>query len=107
MATMDQAAQRKQQQNKTGYAEARHDFAWNVPEDYNFALDTVGRGLEPEKLAMLWLGPDGREERYTFAYFDEQSSRVAHALKTHGVTKGDRVLLGLPRVPNGGRPYSA
>ncbi len=96
MTTADQTSPR----NLSSYAQARRDFTWDVPDDYNFALDTVGRWAEEtEKLAMLWLGPDGREERYTFANFDEQSSRVAHALRTLGVAKGDRVLLMLPRVP--------
>jgi acetyl-CoA synthetase/medium-chain acyl-CoA synthetase len=97
MASADQAVP---QPNKTDYAEARRHFTWSVPDDYNFAFDAIGRWAEePDKLAMLWLGPDGRTERYSFAYFDEQSSRVAHALKTLGVGTGERVLLMLPRVP--------
>jgi acetyl-CoA synthetase/medium-chain acyl-CoA synthetase len=86
--------------NMADYEDARRNFRWQVADDYNFAFDAIGRWAEdPDKLAMLWIGPDGREERYTFAAFDEQSSRVAHALKTLGIQKGERVLLMLPRVP--------
>ncbi len=87
------------QHNMTNYQQARRDFTWQVAEDYNFAIDTIGHWAEdPEKLAMLWVGQDGAEERYSFAHFDEQSSRAAHAFEKLGVRKGDRVLLMLPRV---------
>ncbi|HEY1387748.1 MAG TPA: acyl--CoA ligase [Ktedonobacterales bacterium] len=86
--------------NMADYDEERRNFRWQVADDYNFAIDTIGHWAEDsDKLAMLWIGQDGREERYTFAAFDEQSSRVAHALKTLGIQKGERVLLMLPRVP--------
>lgn len=86
--------------NMTDYDEERKTFRWQVADDYNFAFDTIGHWAEESgKLAMLWIGQDGTEARYTFAHFDEQSSRVAHALKTLGLQKGERVLLMLPRVP--------
>jgi len=86
--------------NMTNYQQARREFSWDVSPTYNFALDTIGEwARDPEKLAMLWVGQNGAEARYTFAYFAEQSSRVAHALETLGVRKGDRVLLMLPRLP--------
>jgi acetyl-CoA synthetase/medium-chain acyl-CoA synthetase len=94
------AAERNTRHNMTNYAQARRDFTWDVSEDYNFAIDTIGRWAEdPSKLAMLWIGPDGREERYTFVDFDEQSSRVANALEKLGIQKGERVLVMLPRIP--------
>src|SRR5215472_13882188 len=99
MSAEDQASQANQH-NMTDYQQARRHFAWDVPADYNFALDTIGRWAEDSgKLAMLWIGQDGREERYTFVHFDEQSSRVANALDKLGIQKGERVLVMLPRVP--------
>jgi acetyl-CoA synthetase/medium-chain acyl-CoA synthetase len=90
----------EQQHNIGDYEQTRSNFTWQVAEDYNFALDTIGRWAEePNKVAMIWLGQDGREERYTFVHFDEESSRVAHALDKLGVRKGDRLLLMLPRIP--------
>ncbi len=84
----------------TDYQQARRGFRWEAADDYNFAVHTMGHWAEdPEKLAMLWIGPDGREERYTFVHFDEQSSRVAHAFERLGIGKGDRVLVMLPRIP--------
>ncbi|MEO7000298.1 MAG: AMP-binding protein, partial [Ktedonobacterales bacterium] len=94
------ATERDTQHNMTDYQQTRREFVWEAPDEYNFAIDTIGEwARDPEKLAMLWIGPDGREERYSFAEFDEQSSRVAHALERQGVQKGERVLLMLPRIP--------
>jgi acetyl-CoA synthetase/medium-chain acyl-CoA synthetase len=88
------------QHNMIDYEQARREFRWEVADEYNFAVHTIGRWAEdPEQLAMLWVGPDGREERYTFVNFDEQSSRAAHALEHLGIGKGDRVLVMLPRIP--------
>jgi acetyl-CoA synthetase/medium-chain acyl-CoA synthetase len=88
------------QQSMTDYARARREFTWSVADDYNFAIDTIGRWAEEsDKLAMLWIGEDGREERYTFVHFDEQSSRAANAFERFGVHKGERVLVMLPRIP--------
>jgi acyl-coenzyme A synthetase/AMP-(fatty) acid ligase len=85
--------------NMTDYQQARRDFTWEVADDYNFAIDTIGKWAgDPDKLAMIWVGQDGSEERYTFTHFDEESSRAAHAFEKLGIQKGDRVLLMLPRV---------
>src|SRR5262249_1927698 len=82
------------------YEQARRDFRWDVAEDYNFVMEIMCRWAEdPGKLALLWVGPDGREERYTFVSFDESSSRAANAFEKLGIQKGDRVLVMLPRVP--------
>ncbi|HEX9035651.1 MAG TPA: acyl--CoA ligase [Ktedonobacterales bacterium] len=94
-----QKTPRSERHNMTDYQQARRDFTWQVADDYNFAIDTIGNwARDPEKLAMLWVGPDGDEERYTFTHFDEESSRAAHAFEKLGIAKGDRVLLMLPRV---------
>jgi acetyl-CoA synthetase/medium-chain acyl-CoA synthetase len=89
-----------QLQGTTGYEQARRTFRWEAPADYNFALDVIGTWAEdPEQLAMLWVGPDGHVERYSFVHFDEQSSRAARAFEKHGIGQGERVLVMLPRVP--------
>ena len=99
-STGDPSVASDQQHNMTDYEQARRDFRWECPPDFNFALDTIGKWAEDaDKLAMLWVGPDGREERYTFVHFDEQSSRAANAFQKLGINKGDRVLIMLPRVP--------
>jgi acyl-coenzyme A synthetase/AMP-(fatty) acid ligase len=88
------------QANMTDYERTRREFRLEVPERFNFARDVVGRlAREPDKLAMLWVGPGGRERRLTFADFARRSDRVAAMLRQHGIGPGDRVMVQLPRVP--------
>ena len=100
MATEESTSAAQPAYNITNSQGAQRDFTREMAEEYNFAIDTIGRWAEDSnKLAMLWIGPDGREERYTFVDFDEQSSRAAHAFERFGIKKGDRVLVMLPRIP--------
>ncbi|HEY4865249.1 MAG TPA: AMP-binding protein [Candidatus Dormibacteraeota bacterium] len=89
-----------EQHNLTDYDRAVREFRLDVPERFNFARDVVGSWAQnPEKLAMLWLGPDGAERRLTFREFAERSDRFAQALQRSGVRPGDRVMVQLPRIP--------
>ena len=84
----------------TDYEAERRDFHLEVPEYFNFATDVVGKwASDPNKLAMLWVGPDGTEKHLTYAYFAEHSSRAANAFASLGIKKDDRVLVMLPRIP--------
>jgi acyl-coenzyme A synthetase/AMP-(fatty) acid ligase len=86
--------------NLTDYEQAVREFRLNVPERFNFARDVIGHWAgDPEKLAMLWLGPAGVERRLTFRHFAERSDRFAEVLRRQGVVPGDRVMVQLPRVP--------
>ncbi len=86
--------------NMTDYERIYRDFRLDVPQRFNFARDVIGRwARERDKLAMLWLGPDGSESRLTFEHFARRSDQVAALLRQHGVGKGDPVMVQLPRVP--------
>src|SRR5205807_7759041 len=86
--------------NMTDYEATHRDFKLDVPPQFNFGRDVVGRwARDPAKLAMHWLGADGTERRLTFRDFDERSDRFAQVLQRRGVKPGDRVLVQLPRVP--------
>jgi acetyl-CoA synthetase len=62
-------------------------------------LDRHVRGPRRNKAALVWEGEPG--DRRTLTYFDlyRQVSTFANVLKSLGVTKGDRVALYLPLVP--------
>src|SRR3972149_6296259 len=81
------------------YAEPYRTFRLDVPERYNWAYDVFDRwGQDPQKLAMLWVGADGRSRRVTYRELGAGSRRVANALAGLGVAPGDRVLIMLPRL---------
>ncbi|MCX7961104.1 MAG: AMP-binding protein [Burkholderiales bacterium] len=82
------------------YEALRAGFDWKLPATFNFAADVVDRWAEePGKLALFWCDAAGRTERYTFAQVAERSRRVASLLAAHGLAKGDRAIVMLPRIP--------
>ncbi|MEO8955057.1 MAG: AMP-binding protein [Ktedonobacteraceae bacterium] len=84
----------------TDYEAERQHFHLDVPEYFNFAIDVMDKwASNPEKLAMLWVGQNGEEQRITYDRFAERSSRAANAFAALGIQKGDRVLVMLPRIP--------
>ena len=68
-------------------------------ESFNFAFDVVdalGR-RKPNKLAMLYIGEDGTERRFTFEDVKKESARAANYFKSIGIKRGERVMLVLKR----------
>jgi len=62
-------------------------------------LDRHIAGGKGDKLAMIWEGKSGSQERYTFAQMKEEANRAAEILTALGVRKGDRVFVFLDRIP--------
>src|SRR5215469_10012749 len=87
--------------NMTDYETARREFRLHVPSHFNAARDVVDAWAkkEPNRLALHTVGPTGTETgRYTFADLARRSNRAANALHAHGVKKGDRIFVMLPRI---------
>jgi acetyl-CoA synthetase len=76
-------------------------FRWDIPARYNIAVDCCDRwaAAEPDRLAILHLHPDGREEPVSFARLREMSNRLANVLRAHNIDRGDRVAIMLPQMP--------
>ncbi|MDD3885401.1 MAG: AMP-binding protein [Victivallaceae bacterium] len=72
-----------------------------APEYCNFAYDVVDKWAETDrnKLAMIWLDQEGHEKRYTFYDMSRLSNQAANLLLRLGISRGDRVFLMLPRLP--------
>ena len=77
-------------------------FRWNIPARYNIGVDVCDRWAEtdPERLAILHVQPDGREDRVTFGHLREASNRLANVLRAQGIKRGDRVAIFLPQSPD-------
>ena len=82
---------------------------WKVPDakwfvggklnaSYN-CLDRHIRGARRNKAALIWIGEPG--DRRTLTYWDlyREVNKFANALKKLGVTKGDRVAIYMPMIP--------
>jgi len=83
------------------YEAARRSFRLEVPRVFNAARDIVDAwaAREPGKTAVVAVDPSGEGRRVSFAELSRASDRAANFLAAHGVRKGDRVFVMLPRVP--------
>ena len=80
---------------ETTYAQ----FEWAVPERFNFGRDVVDRWAEEDRSAMIWLGANGEERRFTFGDFSRLSNKFANVARELGIQRGDRVLVLMGKVP--------
>ena len=88
--------------NMADYEEARRTFRLGVPAEFNYARDVVDERarVRPSDLALLALDPQGgNPRRLSFGDLSERSNRAANFLSARGVTKGDRIFLMMPRIP--------
>lgn len=89
-----------QSPNMSDYEAECRSFHLDVPEYFNFAADVIDKlAQHPDKEAMLWIGLNGEERHLTFAHFSDASKRAANAFSALGISKGDPVLVMLPRIP--------
>ncbi len=68
-------------------------------DDYNFGFDVVDMLAEkcPDKTALLWIGDDFTEKRFSFYDIKRYSNKAANYLLSLGIRKGDKVMLVLRR----------
>jgi acetyl-CoA synthetase len=75
---------------------------WFEDGALNVAQNCLDRHLETrgEKTAIIWEGDDPAESRrLNYRQLHEAVCRLANALKTRGVRKGDRVTIYMPMIP--------
>ncbi len=65
----------------------------------HIAVTQHARGPLAQQLAVVWEGEDGRISRLTYRELEQQVARAANGLLNLGITKGDRVGLFLPMIP--------
>ena len=75
---------------------------WFYDGTLNACANCVDRHLEKrgEQTAIIWEGDDPNESKHiTYRELHEQVSRLANVLKARGVTRGDRVTIYMPMIP--------
>ena len=87
--------------NMEDYDATYRDFRIDVPEYFNFGFDVIDAWAKKDrnKLAMIWTNQKGEEKKFTFWDLMRLSNQIVNMLIKYGVSKGDRVMIMLPRVP--------
>lgn len=76
------------------------DIKFHPPETFNFAYDVIDELAKrnPNKLAMIWVANEQKEERvFSFKDMSVLSNKAANFFLSQGIKKGDKVLLVLKR----------
>lgn len=75
------------------------DFDIRYPDNYNFGYDVVDRiaGEDPQKTALVWCNTEGKERIFSFEEISSLSNKAANAFLSHGIRKGDKVMVVLKR----------
>ena len=83
-------------ESETGYLEK---ISFHNEDKFNFGFDVVDAiaNREPDKLAMIHIGEDKTERKFTFNDIKRASNQCANYFKSLGIRKGDRVMLILRR----------
>ena len=78
---------------------ALKDIKFKHENSFNFGFDCVDELAKkcPDKLAMMWVGEDFSERRFTFGDISRESAKAANYFRSLGIQKGDRVMLVLKR----------
>lgn len=100
------------QPNMADYDETRAAFDWNKAADefvdyfddgtLNIAYNCVDRHVKSgrgSKTALIYQQEDGARSTLSFEDMQRQTNKFANVLTNIGVTKGDRVFIFLPTIP--------
>lgn len=92
MATLTKAAD---------YQSLYAGFRWDIPADFNIGTAVCTRWAErdAERVAIIHRSPDGATRNVTYGELEDASNRLANALRSAGIKRGDRVALLLPQCP--------
>ena len=87
---------------QTSFNEVDFGIKWFADGQLNISANCIDRHLpaRANDVAILWEGDDPSQSRtITYSELHEQVCRLANVLKSNGVSKGDRVTLYLPMIP--------
>jgi len=80
------------------YAQLCKAWRWEVPEQFNIAEACCARwSAERTRFALYWEDEDGDTQSCTYWDLEQRANRLANALASLGIRKGDKVAIILPQ----------
>jgi acetyl-CoA synthetase len=81
-------------------ADAHVRHRWQIPSDYNVAVDCLDRPFHwKDAVALYYEDDEGHTATYTFGQMRGASCRIANALRGLGIGRGDVVAVHTPQRP--------
>jgi len=76
-------------------------FTWFEDGEMNVSYNCIDRHLETkgDKTAIIFEGEPGDTRHITYRQLHKDVSQFANGLKQQGITKGDRVIIYMPMIP--------
>ena len=77
-------------------------YKWFPGARCNIVYNALDRHIETankNKLALIWEGEPGDNRKYTYFELYREVNRLANALRSLGIRKGDRVVIYMPSLP--------
>jgi acetyl-CoA synthetase len=77
-------------------------YKWFVGGKVNIVhncLDRYAMTWRRNKLALIWEGETGEQRAFSYHSLNREVCKFASVIKAMGITKGDRVTIYLPRIP--------
>jgi len=88
--------------NNSSFAQGQVEINWYRDGKLNASYNCIDRHLKDkaEQTAIIWEGdePD-QQELISYQKLHDEVCRLANVLKDQGVTKGDRVIIYMPMIP--------
>jgi len=82
------------------YDEVCHSFQWEIPEHYNIGIDVCDKwAVDKARVALIYIDPQGKGQKYTFRQLKDISNQLANALKANDINRTDRVGILLSQRP--------
>jgi acetyl-CoA synthetase len=86
----------------TSFKPGNVSIKWFEDGTLNASVNCIDRHLKThgDRVAIIWEGDDpSKDELITYRQLHERVCKFANVLKAHGVSKGDRVTIYLPMIP--------
>jgi acetyl-CoA synthetase len=83
------------------WEDVEKQFSWHHTGKVNMAYEVIDRHTESaqkNKIALFY-SDTHRDEQYSYQQMKEKTNQAANVLRSHGIKKGDRVFIFMPRIP--------